>query len=72
VIDVFDTFGKWEEQLALPPKERFDALTIDPDGTLYLYAPAADHVLFKGDVSSPEGPPPAATPGPARTGARSS
>lgn len=72
-IDVFDTNGKWEEQLLLQPGSSFTSLAIDPFGVLYLCSSGKTELL-SGDLaegagawSPPKGAPSAASPSPGPT-----
>lgn len=49
-IDVFDFFGRWEEQLVIDSRQRFDNLAVARDGTLYLISGQSDTYLWAGDL----------------------
>lgn len=58
-IDVFDFFGRWEEQLVIDSRQRFDNLAVARDGTLYLISGQSDTYLWAGDLygqPTPTGP----------------
>lgn len=60
VIDVFDSFGRWEEQLQLESRDRFDDLAVARDGTIYLTSGLSEHHLWSADLyEQPAAAPPA-------------
>jgi hypothetical protein len=56
VIDVFDSFGRWEEQLQLESRDRFNDLAVARDGTIYLTAPLSEHFLWSVDLHEQPAP----------------
>lgn len=50
VVDVFDFFGRWEEQIQLDSRDRFDNIAVARDGTLYLTSAQSDHFLWMADL----------------------
>jgi hypothetical protein len=60
VIDVFDSFGRWEEQLQLESRDRFDDLAVARDGTIYLTSGLSEHHLWSADLHEQPAPAPPA------------
>ena len=50
VVDVFDFFGRWEEQIQVESRDRFDNLAVGRDGTLYFTSAQAEHFLWTADL----------------------
>jgi len=63
-IDVFDSFGRWEEELLLDTRERFDTLAVGRDGSLYLLSAVADNYVWTADLNEQPMPPPVSGGGP--------
>lgn len=50
VIDVFDFFGRWEEQILLDSRDRFDNVAVARDGTVYLTSAQSETFLWTADL----------------------